>query len=429
MTQEHAASDVPTPKCPFDPFSEDYLSNPYKVLKELRENTPVFYDERLDYWVVTKYEDVRECFRNQDKFSAAVTLSQLKPLSENALEKLLGGGVIPNLSLVDEDPPIHAVHKRRLMNTFSPQKIRALEPAIRRYVKSYVDAFIARGQADLVKDLTWEVPALVLFNVNGVPDEELDDCKRFATSLALFNWGFPTEEQQLKLVESITEYWKFIKRHVERMKANPGDDMVSDLLRANREDPENFSEDYIVWLMLNFTYAGHETTTSASANMFRALLENRDEWEKVCADPTLIPKAVEECLRYSSSVIAWRRLAKEDVVIDGQTIPKGSKLLIVSGAANFDADVFDGAEDLDIHRENAARHLSFGFGAHLCMGAPLARLEMQVMLEELTRRLPHMRLVDGQRYTFSANTSFRGPEHVMVEWDPRQNPVAEDRVS
>lgn len=427
MAQDLGAAERPAPKCPFDPFSESYLSDPYKVLNELRESTPVFYDERLDYWVVTKYEDVKECFVNQKKFSAKVAAETLKPLIPDALNVFIENGVVPSGTLVDEDPPDHAIHKRAVMHTFSPQKLRRLEPYIRDYVRRYVDQFVKRGHADLVADLTWDVPALVSFKMNGVPDDQIEECKRFSTSMALFFWGYPSDDEQMRLVNLMAEYWHYCKKHVKYLEQNLGENFPSDLIRASKDNPEKFPEDYIAWVMLGLTFAGHETTTAASANMFRALLENREQWEQVCADPALIPQAAEECLRYSSSVICWRRRAKEDVEIGGVTIPAGSNLLISNGAANFDRDVFDEAERLDIHRENANRHLSFGHGAHMCIGAPLGRLEMQIMLEEVSRRLPHMRLVEGQTYTFSANTSFRGPKQVLVQWDPAQNPVPEDR--
>ena len=172
--------------------------------------------------------------------------------------------------------------------------------------------------------------------------------------------------------------------------------------------------------MMNFLFAGHETTTNATANGLLALMENRDQWDALCGDPSLATNAVEEILRYSSSVIAWRREVVDDVIIGGVTLPAGSKVLAVTGSANHDESVFPEAEKFDITRANAKRHFAFGIGRHLCIGAALARIEMQVFLEELTRRLPHMRLVAGQEFVYSPNTSFRGPEHVRVEWDPTQ---------
>ncbi|MEH6562431.1 MAG: cytochrome P450, partial [Marinobacter sp.] len=148
----------------------------------------------------------------------------------------------------------------------------------------------------------------------------------------------------------------------------------------------------------------HETTAHASANMFRLLLENREVWEDICDNPTLIPNAVEECLRYSGSVAAWRRIATTDTRIGDTEIPEGSKLLIISASANHDDRHFENPDDLDIYRDNTTDHLTFGYGAHQCMGKNLARMEMRIFLEAFTRRLPQLELVPNQTFTFVPNT-------------------------
>lgn len=406
----------------FKPFSEEYLADPYRVFSLARQSQPAFYDKEIGYWVISRYADVKECFRDQERFSAAITLDQLKPLSQDAMQILMDSGVVPGVALVNEDPPTHSQRRKRLMAAFTPQKIRAIEPHIREFVRGYVDNFIARGSADLVRDLVWDVPALVAFHFTGIPDEEIEICKRYATSYALFNWGFPSDEEQLRLTRKLADYWQYATMHIDRLSKNLGEDFISEMIRGHLEDNSLFDRNYLVWMMMNFTFAGHETTTAASANMFRALLENREQWDALVSDPSLIPNAVEECLRYSSSVVAWRRKTKVAVEIDGQTIPAGANLLILNGSANHDPTEFAQPDTLDIRRSNANRNLSFGFGAHLCMGAPLARLEMRIMLEELTSRLPHLELVPSQTYSFSPNTSFRGPSSVLVQWDPSRTP-------
>ena len=209
--------------------------------------------------------------------------------------------------------------------------------------------------------------------------------------------------------------------------ANASGQLSSDYVQAHIEDPELFPESYIANLLPNFLYAGHETTTSLTGNSLRLLLEHPEQWARICKNTELIPNATEECLRSVSSVIAWRRLTKRAVTVRGIEIPAGAKLLIYSGAANRDPEVFADPDTFSIDRDNAKRHLSFGYGAHLCIGAPLARMEIKVILEELSRRLPHISLVPGQAWSYSANTSFRGPQRLLVEWDPALNPVAEDR--
>ena len=411
----------------FSPFAEDYLQDPYPHLQALREQAPVFYSPELDYWVVTRQADVQSCFSDQARYSALVALDPIVPPWPSTIEIMQRHGFVPGPSLVNEDPPLHHERRKRLARAFSPQRIKALEPFVREVATRIIDRFVARGEADLVKELFYELPALVVFKFFGVPDEDVERVKSYAGSLALFVWGHPSEAEQNRLAEMMGAYYQYSRLHIRRLKENPGREAAADYIKAHLENPELFPEEYVAGLLPNFLYAGHETTTSQAGNALRSLLEHRAQWAALCTKPALIPNAVEECLRAVSSVIAWRRQAREAVTLQGVEIPAGAKLLIYSGAANHDPAVFPNGECFDIERDNARRHLSFGYGAHLCLGAPLARLELKVMLEELARRLPHMELVPAQAWTYSANTSFRGPQNLRVRWDATLNPVLADR--
>jgi hypothetical protein len=180
-------------------------------------------------------------------------------------------------------------------------------------------------------------------------------------------------------------------------------------------------------MMMAILAAAHETTSNATANAFRLLLSNRAAWEEICENPALIPNAVEECLRRAGSIVAWRRLATAATRIGDVEIPKGARLLIVMASANHDERHFDNPDTLDLYRENSAEHLSFGYGAHQCMGKNIARMEMRIFLEEFVKRLPHMELVPDQAFTYLPNTSFRGPDRLWVRWDPANNPERRER--
>lgn len=430
-----AAPTVSAAKCPvsheartFNPFTEAYLQDPYRFLRDLRRVEPVFYSEELDYWVVTRYEDVRSCFRDQDVFSAAIALDPLKPLYASALSLIGNGGFVPGDAMVNEDPPNHAERRKRLLKNFAPPRLKALEPFIREKTTGFIDRFVHNGRADLVGEFVYELPALVLFRLVGIPDADVPMVKKWSTPLAEFQWGFPSEAEQSRLLGILRDYWQYADRHVGRLMADPtGDDIVSEMVRAHKENPEIWDRAYVTRLMLETIFAGHETTTDAAGNAIRTLLEHPSQWEALCRDPALIPNAVEECLRYTSSVIAWRRLTKRPVTIGGVNIPEGAKLLIYNGSANRDEHAFANSETFDITRGDAGKHVAFGYGPHFCIGAPLARLELRVILEELARRLPRIRLTKAQTWTYSPNTSFRGPQSLWVEWDPAVNPVPEDR--
>ena len=197
-------------------------------------------------------------------------------------------------------------------------------------------------------------------------------------------------------------------------------------IRKQKEQPQVVTDSYLHSMMMAGIVAAHETTANATGNALRLLLENRHLWETICADPSLIPNAVEECLRVSGSIIAWRRVALQDTEVGGVPITKGDKLLVVMTSANHDERHFENPDTIDLYRGNTTDHLSFGYGSHQCMGKNLARMEMRVFLEELTRRLPHMELVPDQAFTYLPNVSFRGPEHLHVRWDPARNPERAD---
>lgn len=421
------------PRCPvshlaetFDPFTDPYLQDPYAFWAVARQEEPVFYSPSLGYWVVSGYNDVRQIFRDTATFSAAISITPLKELCPAAIDELIKAQMVMGPSLVNEDPPIHTQRRQHIRDALvSPRRIEAVLPRIRVLANSYIDQFAQRGHADLVAEFAYEIPALVAFALMGVPDEDVERAKKFSNRLALFTWGYPTDEEQQQLAAGMGQYWTYAKEHVERRLKEPTDDYISELIKVWRTpgNEELFDENYLTTTMMNFLFAGHETTTNATANGLRALLEHRDQWDALCADPSLAANTVEEILRYSSSVIAWRREVVKDVVIGGVEIPAGSKVLAVTGSANHDESVFPKPEDFDITRGNAIKHVAFGFGRHLCLGEGLARAEMQIFLEELTRRLPHMRLTAGQEFVYTPNTSFRGPDHLLVEWDPSANPA------
>lgn len=412
----------------FDPFQGAYQVNPADSLAWARRDEPVFYSPVLDYWVVTRYSDIKDVFRDPDTFSAAITLEQITPISEEAIDILDKYDFAPGPTIVNEDEPSHTAHRRVLMEPFEVDSVNQLVPRIRDVINEYVDRFIKRGNADLIDDLIYEVPCIVALMFLGVPDEDIETCRQFGMQQTLFTWGRPDESEQERVATGMGRYWEFAGKLVQRLKETPdAPGWIPHAIRVQAVNPELISDNYLQNIMMSGILAAHETTTNAAANAFRTLLENRHAWEEMCNDLTLIPKVVEECLRYSGSVVAWRRMTTRDVTVGGVDIPEGSRLLIVTASANRDNDVFDEPDTFDIHRGNARRHLTFGIGTHTCMGATLARAEMRNFLEILATRLPHMHLIDGQDYTYLPNTSFRGPEHILVEWDPAQNPVPADR--
>jgi ferredoxin-NADP reductase len=256
-----------------------------------------------------------------------------------------------------------------------------------------------------------------------VPDEGAEQLRQFAVAHTLNTWGRPTAQEQLDIAENVGKFWQTAQSILDKMLAHPeGEGWMFESIRQHLQHPDIVTLSYLRSMMMAILAAAHETTSNATANAFMTLLSQRSSWEALCANPALIPNAVEECLRVAGSIIAWRRLVTADTTIGGVPIAKGSKLLLVQASANFDARHFENPNEVDVYRESAVEHLTFGYGAHQCMGKNIGRMQMRVFLEEFVRRLPHMQLVPQQTFQFLPNTSFRGPEQLWVQWDPSLNP-------
>jgi cytochrome P450 len=401
----------------FDPFHDPYLADPYPFFAQARAAAPAFYSPDLGYWVVTRYHDVRHIFQTPRLFSAANTLAPLQPICPAAGHLLAEGGFRPIPTLTNVDPPGHS-RLRRLANlAFTPRRIAAMEPFVRGLTRRFLEERLSSGRADLVGDLAWDLPALVIFRVLGIPDEDVPRVKAGAESRLLLMWGRPGEDEQVRLARGMAAFWRYAEALVASRAGLARDDFTSDLLLARAGDLQALSPHEVTQIVYELLFAGHETTTGLISNALRQLLTHRHAWEEICRDAALIPNAVEEVLRYDSPVIAWRRQATEAVQIGGVAVPAGANLLLLLGSANRDPAVFEDPERFDIHRPNAEDHLSLGQGVHFCLGAPLARLEARVVLEELCARLPSLRLVRGQALRFRPNTTFRGPLSLPVEWD------------
>ena len=423
-TQLSVATDVDA-QCPvtamgeaFNPFTDPYISDPYTFYAQARREEPVFYSPEINHWVVALYKDVKAILQDTKQYSARMAQSPIKPWPQTAVDLLNAQNfkLIPNLS--NNDPPSHTQVRRFLNDAFTPRRIQWLEPHVRRLVNEAIDSFIDMGRCDLVREMLYETPAKVLFTFLGIPEDDIDNVKVWSAGRALLTWGKLPDEEIMAQMPTFIEYIRYCYDLVDELDENPGEDYTSELLnRLKSEEPQGFDKNRVVITLFGLLMAGHETTTNQSANGIRTLLQHRESWETLCQNPALIPNACEELMRYDSSVITWRRVAKQDITIEGVTIPKDAQILVLLGSANRDEAHFADGERFDIHRANAKQHLSFGQGAHYCLGAPLARLELKIFLEELTRRIPSLRLDPDQSYTYSPNTSHRGPTSLWVEWE------------
>lgn len=406
----------------FDPFEDGYQQDPPEYVRWAREKEPIFYSPKLGYWVITRYDDIKAVFRDNITFSPSNALEKITPTSDEANAVLASYGFALNRTLVNEDEPAHMPRRRVLMDPFTPEALKHHEPMVRELARTYVDRFIDDGKADLVDQMLWEIPLTVALHFLGVPEEDMDTLRKYSIAHTVNTWGRPKPEEQVAVAHAVGNFWQYAGKVLEKMRQDPdAPGWMQYGIRKQKQHPEVVTDSYLHSMMMAGIVAAHETTANATANAVKLLLQHPKAWQELCEDPGLIPNAVEECLRHNGSVAAWRRRVTRDTQVGGVDLPAGSRLLIVTSSANHDEAHFADADLFDIRRDNASDHLTFGYGSHQCMGKNLARMEMQVFLSEFTRRLPHMRLAE-QRFTYVPNTSFRGPEHLWVEWDPAANP-------
>jgi cytochrome P450 len=398
---------------PFDPFGPAFLADPYPALARLRSESPVFYSPVLDMWVVTRYADIDAIFRDPETFSAAIAQDPIYPLADEA-KAILARGFRASATMSNCDPPKHTRIRHYNLRSFSSRRIAVLEPKVRDKADELIRSLRKEGEFDLVPGLTFPLPAYMIFSLIGFPPADLEMLKSWCGNRTLFSWGRPSVEEQLGIAENMVRYWRYCERFVDTRIAEPADDFTSDLARVHLGDPGQLTRDEVVGVVYGLSFAGHETTTNLTSNAVRRLLEHRDQWDAVCGDPSLIPNAVEEVLRYDTSVVAWRRITTRPVEIGGVAVPEQARLLLSLASANHDPDRFPGPDRFDILRSTAREHLALGKGIHFCLGAPLARLEVRIVLELLTVAAPDLELVPGQRLTFPRNVSFRGPERLLV---------------
>lgn len=407
-------------KCPVDyhgyePFN---MNDPFASYAELRKEQPVMFDDRIGYYVVTRYEDVKATFDDWQTFSSENAQAPVRPTGAPAKKVMEDGGFTAYSGLSARIPPEHTRIRSVISKAFTPRRYKVMEPLIRDNVNVLIEKMLEKGSAggDMLADVAYDLPTITILTLLGVPVSKIPEVKEWANSRAAMTWGDLSDEEQVPHAHNLVKYWNYCQHLVSNAKENPGDNLVTDLVELQATG-EEISDHEIASALYSMLFAGHETTTTLISNAVRVLLQHRQAYEALIADPEKIPGAIDEVLRYSPSIVAWRRKAVADGVIGGVEIPKGSNVLLVMGSANRDSEMFDQPDAFDIGRENARSHMAFGYGIHYCLGNLLAKLQARVALEEITKNVPSLRLKPGSEISFGENLSFRVPTSVPVEWD------------
>jgi cytochrome P450 len=374
---------------PPDLANPQFKANPYPFYARLRAEAPVWRttlpDKRVA-WLVTRYEDVAGVLRD-DTFAK----DRLNAMDPEQLRKTpwVPGFLKPlERNMLDLDDPDHTRLSALVSKAFTPRLIERLRGRIETLSEKLLDVMERKGGAELVGDYALPIPATVIAELLGVPAEDRRKFHRWSGKLVSVSSG----RDMLRALPAALAFTRYLRKIIERRRAEPGDDLLTALVRAE-EEGDKLSEDEVLAMAFLLLVAGHETTVNLIASGALALLEHPEQAEALSSDPSLTKPAVEELLRYTSSVeLATERYAREDVEIAGTRIPRGELVLAVLGSANHDEWEFEDPDVLNLTRD-PNRHLAFGRGGvHHCLGAPLARMEGQIAMSALLRRFPHARL-------------------------------------
>jgi len=419
--QERA--DVPPPPsgCPvhasWSPLDDDYQADPYPIAGRLRDDHPVFYAESIDALVVTRMADIEAVFTDHETFASTNVQDPVFPLADAAQEVLAAPDFDPVAVMSNRPEPDHGRIRVHTRQGFSNRRLRTLEPFIRNRTHELLDAIEASGSpAEYVEALAFPLPGETIFRFIGFPPEDDERLKDWCGERKAFSWGRPTADQQVEIAESMLDYWRYCREFTASKRDEPGDDFASELLAAHAEHPDDISYREVESVIYGLSFAGHEAITSLLCNTLLCLLPRRDQWDALCADPSLVPNAIEEVMRFESSQVSWRRVTTRDTTLGGMDVPAGTTIFLNFAAANRQPDLWDDPDAFDIHRPDANRHISFGKGVHYCLGAKYAKFEAQVVTEILAERLPSLRLVDDQELDYFPNITFRGPSRLHVAW-------------
>jgi cytochrome P450 len=373
-----------------NPFEPGFFDNPYAQYRAVREGDPVHHSP-IGAWLLMRYDDVHRVLRDPSLSveERNVTAAREFPPDIQALWDERGDRERGGRSMLNLDPPDHHRLRRLVAKVFTPRMVEGLRPRVQQLVDEHLDAGMGRDTFDVIADLAFPLPFVVISEMLGVP-EGADRLQLREWSGALVKTFDPvlTVDEVRTAFAASDNMFAYLQDVIAWKRANPSDDVLSALIAAEDEGDRLSTEELNEQVALLFI-AGHETTVNLIGNGTLALLRNRDQLELLQADPSLDANAVEELLRYDSPVQMSRRITLQDMEIDGRPIEKGVFVMTCLGAANHDPAHFgENADELDLRRPNANEHVSFGGGVHNCLGAHLARLEGQVAIGTLVRRFP-----------------------------------------
>lgn len=382
----------------YDPWDVDLNADPYPMFRRIREDAPLYYNAEHDFYALSRFDDVNRALVDHQTFSSARGV---------VLEIIKAGVEIPPGLLIFEDPPVHDIHRSLLSRAFTPRKINALEPMIREFTQRCLDPLVGGDRLDFVKDLGAIMPLRVVGMLFGIPEDYQrrvqEDGEKFVRTK---RGGRMTDNTDAKLADG-----EVFADFIDWRTTHPADDLTTELLNAEFEDENGVTRklhrDELLMFMKVVAVAGSETTTRLIGWSGKLLSEHPDQRRRLVDDRSMLPGAIEELLRFEPPALQAARYVTRDIEFHGQTVPEGSAILTLIGAANRDERRFgETAESFDVTRL-PRQHLTFGVGAHYCLGNALARIEGRIALDEIMNRFPDWE-VDLDAAVFSSSSAVRG---------------------
>jgi cytochrome P450 len=372
----------------FDPWNPDFVAHPYEVYAELRRSAPVSYFEPTNQWLIARHADVDELLRDRRlgrTYLHVATHEEFgrppEPEFQEPFWRVIRAGML------DVEPPVHTRLRRLVSKAFTPRMVESLRPRVRSIAEGLVDAYVEKGGGDLIAEVAEPLPVTVIAEMLGIPETDRHLLRPWSAEICLMYELNPTEEMQHRAVRAAEEFAAYLRDLARARAEQPGDDLISALAGI----PE-LTEDELIGTCVLLLNAGHEATVNATGNGWWALFRNPGELERLRADRSLLPTAIEEILRWDTPAQMFERWVLEDIEVAGVRIPRGAEVALLFGSANRDETVFTDPDRLDVGRKDNP-HISFGLGIHYCLGAPLARIEMVESFGVLLDRAPALELV------------------------------------
>lgn len=395
----------------FDPWDPAFIADPYPALRALREHHPVLFDERTRQWIVTRHEDVNRLLRDRRlgrSYLHVATHAEMgrpePPAWHEPFTTLNGNGML------DREPPDHTRLRRLVLEAFTPRTVERMRDRVQAIVDGLIDDLAGAGEVDLVASFIEPLPVTVIAELLGIPEADRHRLRPWSRDICLMYELAPPEASARTAVAASVAFSAYLRELVRSRRDHPGDDLISALAVASA-DGDRLTEEEVIGTCVLLLNAGHEASVNGAANGWWSLFRHPDQLARFRAEPGIAATAIDELLRFDTPLALFERYVLEEIEVAGVRLPRGAEVALQFASANRDAAAFAAPDTLDLGRDPNP-HVSFGAGIHYCLGAPLARMELQIAFTTLLRRRPAIELVEAP--TWKPTYVLRGLETLRV---------------